>query len=408
MAFAGAVLYGLVNYSWINSTIINNAVIAVIVKLGYNKIRISAYHFSLKGDFMKITINENLKKFRKAKGNTQQELADHLGISIQAVSKWECGDGYPDITLIPAIALYYNVTSDQLLGMEENVMNAKIEEYIERYNEACRKSHSRDERIAIMREAQREFPSNHKILYYLIECLWWYKENHDEVIEIGERLLSESTDNFIRENTVRQLFMSCIHNKKDYETAKRYADMASSLINSRDALYFQCLSLLPDGDEMLKEVQNNIQTFLYVGYEYFICNLFELTDTVEDKLKISESVLTIFQSVYTDGDFGRVERFIADIYHKFARCHVYLGDTDKALSDLNEMAEHYIKYFTCDEFQHTSPMVNKVQYERFAVEKTYAQEMAADTIKEIEERKTFDLVRNDPRYIAAIEKLRSF
>jgi transcriptional regulator with XRE-family HTH domain len=77
---------------------------------------------------MNISIDENLKKLRKQKGNTQQQLAEHLNMSVQSVSKWECGEGYPDITLIPAIALYYNVTSDQLLGMEEHCIKAKINE----------------------------------------------------------------------------------------------------------------------------------------------------------------------------------------------------------------------------------------------------------------------------------------
>lgn len=56
---------------------------------------------------------------RKEKGLTQQELADRLQISNKTVSKWECGEGMPDITLLPALAAELGVTADDLLRGEK-------------------------------------------------------------------------------------------------------------------------------------------------------------------------------------------------------------------------------------------------------------------------------------------------
>lgn len=60
-------------------------------------------------------IGKNIAEFRKTKGITQGELAEIVGVSSQAVSKWESG-GSPDIELLPVIADYFDVSIDKLFG----------------------------------------------------------------------------------------------------------------------------------------------------------------------------------------------------------------------------------------------------------------------------------------------------
>ncbi|MDE7284377.1 MAG: helix-turn-helix domain-containing protein [Lachnospiraceae bacterium] len=62
-------------------------------------------------------IGIQISKFRKAAGMTQEELGEAVGISGQAVSRWECG-GAPDVTLLPTIADKLGVTIDALFGRE--------------------------------------------------------------------------------------------------------------------------------------------------------------------------------------------------------------------------------------------------------------------------------------------------
>lgn len=59
-----------------------------------------------------------LAMLRKARGMTQQEVADRLGVSNKTVSKWESGGGFPDITVLPALAELYGVTADDILAGE--------------------------------------------------------------------------------------------------------------------------------------------------------------------------------------------------------------------------------------------------------------------------------------------------
>lgn len=65
---------------------------------------------------MDTRINETLARLRSESGLTQEETANHLGITKAAVSKWECGQSMPDISLLPAIADLYSTSIDDLFG----------------------------------------------------------------------------------------------------------------------------------------------------------------------------------------------------------------------------------------------------------------------------------------------------
>ncbi|MBE5786285.1 MAG: helix-turn-helix domain-containing protein [Clostridiales bacterium] len=63
-------------------------------------------------------LSENLKKYRMMKNYTQEEVASLLGLTPQSVSKWERGECYPDITLLPALANILDTSIDLLIGMD--------------------------------------------------------------------------------------------------------------------------------------------------------------------------------------------------------------------------------------------------------------------------------------------------
>ena len=68
---------------------------------------------------MNLLIGENIKRMRRERNLTQEEMSAHLGISFQSISKWERGEGYPDITMLPSLANYFEISIDELLGMSE-------------------------------------------------------------------------------------------------------------------------------------------------------------------------------------------------------------------------------------------------------------------------------------------------
>lgn len=61
------------------------------------------------------TFSENIKRYRKEAGLSQEELASRMGLTPQAISKWECGLSYPDVTLLLPLAELFGITADEML-----------------------------------------------------------------------------------------------------------------------------------------------------------------------------------------------------------------------------------------------------------------------------------------------------
>ena len=73
-----------------------------------------------------INIARTIMNKRKEKGLTQDELAGHIGVSKAAVSKWEIGQSYPDITILPQLASFFNISIDELMGYEPQMHKEDI------------------------------------------------------------------------------------------------------------------------------------------------------------------------------------------------------------------------------------------------------------------------------------------
>ncbi|MED4964281.1 helix-turn-helix transcriptional regulator [Heyndrickxia coagulans] len=82
-----------------------------------------------------LSIGKCIIRKRKEKGITQEQLADYMGVSKASVSKWETGQSYPDIVILPKLAAYFNITVDELLGYEPQLSKAEIKKIYHRLSE---------------------------------------------------------------------------------------------------------------------------------------------------------------------------------------------------------------------------------------------------------------------------------
>lgn len=119
---------------------------------------------------MELLIGNKLRKLRRDRNLTQEEVAAHLGISFQAISKWERGEGYPDITLLPALANYFGVTVDSLLGMGEIAARENYDA-VNRQWEENRQAKRHRENVELMRAALKDYPNDPLLLVQLSTSL---------------------------------------------------------------------------------------------------------------------------------------------------------------------------------------------------------------------------------------------
>lgn len=123
---------------------------------------------------MQINIGNKIRELRHKNNKTQEALADALGVTCQAVSRWESNKSYPDMEMIPSIANYFKITIDELFGYEHE-REQKIQEIIHQIDSYHIKARSDtdwiEECISILREGLAEFPQNEKLLIMLADVL---------------------------------------------------------------------------------------------------------------------------------------------------------------------------------------------------------------------------------------------
>lgn len=123
---------------------------------------------------MELKIGETIKRLRKKQGRTQENLANALGITFQAVSRWESGLAYPDMELVPSIANYFGVSIDELFGFE-NQRQDRVDKLVEKIQKMDLKNNGTDacidECIQLARKGLIEFPGNQTLMLCLANLL---------------------------------------------------------------------------------------------------------------------------------------------------------------------------------------------------------------------------------------------
>lgn len=156
---------------------------------------------------MEIRIGENVKRLRKAKNVTQEQIAEVLGISVTAVSKWERNETYPDITLLFPLAHYFGVTLDELMGYDEERVQEEIAATLSMYRSLWLTEPEKAREVIV--KAYGDYPNDYLVMHYYMWNLAGDMADNDtetllarkeEFLTICDKILSGCTEETVRLN----------------------------------------------------------------------------------------------------------------------------------------------------------------------------------------------------------------
>ncbi|MBO4452420.1 MAG: helix-turn-helix domain-containing protein [Clostridia bacterium] len=340
---------------------------------------------------MQLELGQKIRELRHRDGRTQETLADALGVTSQAISRWEANGGYPDMEMIPAIANYFGVTIDELFGYE-NDRERKVDEIIGKVDAFSIKSRGDgewiEECLAILREGLAVFPGNEKLLITLADTLseagwrrhreWLYYDEegfirHDydrhktnefwnESIKICENLISSASDNMIAARAIHILVL-LYRNVGENEKARAFATKLPELVNCRELL----LAAASDGKEEAKYIGDFLLKSARLFAQQIVYGLIANARNFDGDFPIKKikGAIDIFHLLCDDGNFGNYNGLLIDLYLYLSRLQWERGYRDEAFESLYKALEHAKAIDSFEdgkEYSFTAPLVSRVTF----------------------------------------------
>ena len=373
---------------------------------------------------MLLEFGTNLKNLRNKKELTQEQVAEVLNTTAQSVSRWETGATYPDIEMLPLIATFYGVTTDSLLGMDNEIIKKDIARYNKRHTQLYHKGD-----ITAIHNLTREYfvkyPSDPTIMFNIAHDTYLKAEIfndgrlYNEAIELAKRHITQTTDIPTR-CSYYKLIVYCYWRMNDFEKAKEYGNMLPDMHDSSNVI----CALFQKGMGGVKFRQNNIFDFLHA----LQTNIHQLADAdytneatpyeFDERIELLKKITAIYDIMYENGDFGFNHTRLYYVNRVIAACYANKKDVAETLRYLEKSKYHAISFdnltgiitHTSLLFNHTTMNMAQLSYTmkmKWHMEQS-SYIMKWNTAYELLVRlsqERYDFLRDDPQFIAITSEL---
>ena len=225
-----------------------------------------------------MNIGNKIRELRKQRGITQEQLAESIGISFQAVNKWENNIALPDITLVPVLASYFGVSMDELFDFNLKEIEHAVRIITEKAYQ-YRESNPAESR-RILEEGLKKYPENDILLNNLLYVLD-YSVKPDETIAIASKLIEKTNQNDVKYDALRFLAYA-------YK-AKGDLESAEAAIEQIPEIYFTKLTekaYLLSGKAKFEAAEKQ----KWISFENLLQMMWKLAEYYEENGKIDKAI----------------------------------------------------------------------------------------------------------------------
>ena len=262
------------------------------------------------------TIGQNIRKLRKDRGWTQEELAAKLNLSAQAVSKWESEVTSPDISQVIPLTALFGVSADVLFGIRPDGMEEEIAEA----KRICDLPETSNERaFEIWTELSARYPHNNRIRFELA-LVHQYLASADEPREVFNQHYRDSAE----------IFEKILDG--DVTNAVRTAEMSGNMCASREELLMSTKGYEKKNYYCQKVFRNHGEGMAW-------CLMGMTFPDRKTKIFGYETAVKILDLTYCDGDKAWISYVYIYLYTDLAKLYGLEGDAEKAFEYLEKSRE---------------------------------------------------------------------
>jgi len=360
-----------------------------------------------------MNFGKNIKKFRLLKKLTQDELADLLNTTSKSISRWESDITYPDISMLPNIANIFEITVDELLGVELIKQDDYINSLLKKAYEYQINNDYQSE-LKLWKEAYKKLPNNDEIKFYLIDIMMTINimtnelKYTNEIIKISDTILNKSTNTILRLN-VTYVLVNLYSQMNNIEMAEFYCkQLPKDYFCTYDVMKTRYLN----NRDLLLSIQKNISSFVdeIVRESEFVNNKFndDYKLSNEYKKEYLERLIKLEEIVFVkDNDYGYNGVSILFNYIELAKLEIKTNDdNDKVNNYLSEINNILIYIINFKPHVIKSPFMNMIKCENIGSYCCIMNELKENILVQLND-KIFDKYKNKAEYTKIIDNLNS-